>query len=32
MNQRVALERIVVWSGFFLSASFILWLAVSPMH
>jgi hypothetical protein len=32
MNQRIALEQVLGWSGFFLSALFILGLAVFPMH
>jgi hypothetical protein len=32
MNQQFALEQVLGWSGFFLSALFILGLAVSPIH
>jgi hypothetical protein len=32
MNQRITWEQVLGWSGFFLSALFILGLAVSPMH
>lgn len=32
MNRRIALEQVLGWSGFLLSALFILGVAVSPMH
>jgi hypothetical protein len=32
MNRRVALEQVFGWSGFFLSALFILGLAVFPIN
>ncbi len=32
MNRRIAVERILGWGGFLMSALFILGLAFSPVH
>ncbi len=32
MNRRIAVEQLLGWSGFLMSALFILALAFSPMH
>jgi len=32
MNRRIAIEQLLGWSGFFISALFILGLVFSPAH
>ena len=32
MNRRIALEQVLGWNGFFLSALIILGLVFSPLH
>jgi len=32
MNRRITVEQLLGWSGFFMSALFILGLTLSPLH